>query len=235
MTRAQARVNILKLAPESQRTTSVDGAGKELETLINDKQRVVAQDAECLRKSLPQILTGDTQEYSLTTPIIRIVNAIFYDVSADTKLTIDIETERTLDEKYVGWRTADSGTPIAIYLRNNVVGFYPTPDTDSDYLYLDIVCLPDSLSSDTQELFTLDGSATYQIPSVDWMVIYLCAEQIKRERGFNDKADVFADHKIRRGLYYDELAKALGAVYMKQDAQRDGRLNIFSYNEKFKH
>lgn len=234
MSRANARVHILRLAPENQRATSTSGVGSDLETLINDKQKVVAQDTECLRKTLSQVLTADTQEYTQTTVIVRVVNAFFYDVSASTKTQLKIRDEKWLDENYVSWRTADSGTPLFIYSRNNIVGLYPTPDTTNDYLYLEIVCLPDSLSSDTQELFTLDGNTTYQVPSVDWMVIWLCAEQIKRERGFNDKADVFANHQTRTGLYYEELGKVLTSIYIKQDSKREDRLNIFSYNEKFK-
>jgi hypothetical protein len=234
MTRAQIRVHLLQLAPENQRATSTTGAGSSLETLINDKQMVVAQDTECLRKSISQALTADTQEYTQTSVIVRLESVIFYDVSADTKMPLDIKTERSLDDKYPGWRTADSGTPIAAYARNNVIGTYPTADTTNDYLYLESVVLPDSLSSDNQELWTLSGSATYQVPSLDWMVIYLCAENIKRERGFNEKADVFRNPKTRTGLYYEEFAKIATSVYIKEDAKRDDRLNFYSYAKKYK-
>lgn len=233
MTRAQVRTEVQKLAPEGQRTTSTSGVGSELETLINNMQMKVAQDTECLRKDLAQVLTDDVGEYTQTSVIVRIVNAYFYDVSAGTKTQLGIRDEKWLDENYAGWRTAEESTPLFVYSRNNVVGLYPEPDTTSDYLYLNIVCLPDSFSSDTQELWTLDGSTTYQIPSLDWMVIYLCAENIKRERGFNDKADVFANHQNHTGLYYDELGKILTNNYIKHEAKREDRLNFYSYAKKF--
>lgn len=223
MTRSAVKTEISHLAPENKRSDT------DTNTLINDKQKIVAQDTECLRKSVSQILEADTQEYTQTTPIIRIISAIFYDVSAGIKPPLDIETEKSLDDKYPGWRTADSGTPIAVYFRNNVVGTYPTADTDDDYLYLDSVVEPDNLSSNNSTLFELDSAQTYQIELLNWMVVWLCVEQIKRERGFNDKADVYANHSSGTGLYYEARAKVSKSVYIKQDAKREDTPNVYSY------
>lgn len=142
---------------------------------INAGQLEFMERTDCLPRQMSVTLTTGTQEYDLDTSIsdfaslseqgvsIKIVSGTTtrYLEGDDLRVT----TVARLDQEESGWRAVSAATPLTVYLRRDggavKLGFHPKPSITAGDVWTALVgsdAIPDDLSADTDEPFTVTGN-----------------------------------------------------------------------------
>lgn len=167
---------------------------------INAAQLEFAKRTHCLTRQTTVALSDGTQEYDLEATIadfggisaqgvsIRITdsNANVRYIEGDDLIETTVER---LNVEESGWRAADPGTPVYVYLRRDGgtsnLGFHPAPDVASGDTWVALLpywAIPADMSADADEPFTISSNTIKSLRPYHRGLVHYAAHDLEKLR-----------------------------------------------------
>jgi len=190
--RSELRAEIRRLIKDtSSDTTRQRWTDAVLNNRIDWANEDVVVNTACLQSRITTDITSGTAEYTLPADFLYAQEIKYKNSDGNWNMLQQI-TFRQLDLSDADWE-GTNGTPSHYYIRRNVIGLYPNPDTSrTAALRIDYVERPDDLAGDTSYPY---NAVTSLYPFHDLVVLRVAA-RCKEDEG------VWVESDKLLGRYY---------------------------------